>query len=84
MTLGMTDREEPLIDIVVGEDTPSLLRSGGERSWLGIQFDCCGVYARIYRNRERTAYEGHCPRCLGRLRVLIGHQGTIARFFRAT
>jgi hypothetical protein len=53
------------------------------RPYLGVHFDCCGTYARIYRNRDRTAYEGRCPRCLGRLRVPIGRNGTDARFFRA-
>ncbi len=79
----MTDREEPLIDIVVGDDTPSLLRSGGERSWLGIQFDCCGVYVRIYKNKSGTEYAGFCPRCSRPVHVRVGPGGTDARFFSA-
>jgi hypothetical protein len=57
---------------------------GGARPYLGIHFDCCGVYARVYRNRDQTAYEGRCPRCLRRVRIVIGEEGVAARFFRAS
>ena len=54
-----------------------------KRKYLGIQFDCCGVYARIYQNKEGTAYVGRCPRCLRPIRIKIGEGGTTNRFFRA-
>ena len=53
------------------------------RPWLGIHFDCCNVYTRVYRNREGTAYRGRCPRCMRSLTLRVGSSGTDARFFVA-
>lgn len=53
------------------------------RPYLGIQFDCCGVYARIYRTAKGDAYAGHCPRCLRPIRFRIEPGGRGNRFFRA-
>lgn len=54
-----------------------------QRPWLGLRFDCCQVYYRIYRNAQGTAYEGRCPRCLRAIRVAVGPGGSDQRFFRA-
>lgn len=85
----MTDDRDYILDIAGLEDAPSRAeREAGEqdtsRRWLGIQFECCGLYARIYRNRQGTAYAGYCPRCSRPVRVNIGSGGTHHRFFRAT
>jgi hypothetical protein len=53
------------------------------RRYVGVQFECCSVYARIYINHDLTAYEGNCPRCGRRVRMRIGRGGTDARFFTA-
>lgn len=53
------------------------------RAFLGIMFDCCGAYGRIYKNKEGTAYVGRCPRCMRNIKVPVGEGGTNARFFNA-
>jgi len=56
---------------------------GGDRRFVGIQFACCGIYARVYLNRDETAYEGRCPKCSKPVRLKIGPGGTDERFFTA-
>ena len=52
------------------------------RPFLGIWFDCCHTYGRLYKNKDGTAYVGRCTRCLRPVRVRIGGEGTNRRFFR--
>jgi len=53
------------------------------KKFLGIMFNCCNVYARIYKNKEGTAYVGRCPRCMRSVKVKVGEGGTNTRFFNA-
>jgi PHP family Zn ribbon phosphoesterase len=54
-----------------------------KQPFLGIHFKCCNVYARIYRDKDATAYVGRCPRCGAAVRVPIGKGGSPRRFFAA-
>ena len=58
-------------------------REGGTRPYVGMHFACCAVYARIYLNRDSTAYMGNCPRCGRRVQLRVGPDGTDQRFFTA-
>jgi hypothetical protein len=53
------------------------------RPWLGVHFECCGVYARVYRESDGSAYVGRCPRCTRTVRFRVGPGGTADRFFSA-
>lgn len=54
-----------------------------KKKYLGILFECCNVYRRVYLNEQKTAYEGQCPLCHREVKVVIGPEGTDTRFFRA-
>ena len=55
-----------------------------KRAFLGIWFDCCHVYGRLYKNQAGTMYVGRCPKCLRPVTVRIGGDGTSQRFFRGS
>lgn len=55
----------------------------GAKKFLGILFECCNIYRRIYVNKDGTAYEGRCPMCYKMVKVKIGEGGTANRFFAA-
>ena len=87
----MPDDQDYILDIagLSGDADARDAGGGGEggesggRPWIGVEFECCGVYTRIYRNREGTAYEGCCPRCTRQVHVRVGPGGTSNRMFTA-
>ena len=56
-------------------------RSVSTRPYLSVQFACCNVYQRVYRDAAGTAYRGRCPRCGRRVTFAVGEGGTSARSF---
>ena len=57
--------------------------SARTRPYVGILFECCGIYQRVYRRAEQLEYRGRCPRCLRAVQLKIGPDGTSTRIFRA-
>ena len=56
-----------------------------KRKFLGIWFECCHVYGRLYQNKDGTKYIGRCPKCMRSLSVDINansERATNRRFFR--
>ena len=53
------------------------------KPFIGVKFDCCHTYTRIYINKEETAYEGRCPRCFRKVCIKIDKDGADCRFFLA-
>jgi len=72
----------------MGEDTNNEEQKP-KKKFLGIYFNCCHIYGRLYANKDSTAYVGRCPKCLRPMRVPIGQEAengqqiTDRRFFRA-
>ncbi|MCA9253365.1 MAG: hypothetical protein R3E58_10640 [Phycisphaerae bacterium] len=78
----MNNDPDFVVDIE-GLSEPDACETSPKRSWIGVHFECCDVYVRIYKNPAGTAYEGRCPRCLQKVRARVGPEGTSARFFSA-
>ncbi len=53
------------------------------KKFLGVMFECCNVYRRIYLNKDGNAYEGRCPKCFAEVKAMIGPGGSTKRMFRA-
>ncbi len=63
--------------------TPEEQRGQRGRKFIGVQFECCGIYSRIYYNEQHNGYFGYCPLCHRRVNVKVDPQkGVDARFFR--
>ena len=52
------------------------------RKYIGVHFECCNIYNRVYINEKKTAYVGWCPECAQRIEVKIDKGGTDCRFFK--
>jgi hypothetical protein len=49
---------------------------------LGVMFDCCNVYRRVFKRADGTAYEGRCPKCGHPVRLVVGAEGSSSRVWR--
>jgi hypothetical protein len=64
-------------------EEPVLPEQKKQRKFIGVKFNCCGIYIRIYINKEGTLYEGRCPKCFRPVKFKVGEGGTDHRFFEA-
>lgn len=55
----------------------------GARPYLGIYFECCHVYARVYRRADQPQYVARCPRCLRAAKIRVAADGSRKRMFIA-
>jgi hypothetical protein len=60
---------------------PEEPKQPASRPFIGVHFNCCGVYQRIYRSADGLRYEGRCPRCMRTIRFAVGQGGTDERYF---
>ena len=51
------------------------------RAFVGITFECCSVYRRIYLNADQSAFAGACPKCGKPVRIRVGPGGSKSRFW---
>jgi hypothetical protein len=66
---------------VSGVPQPDATSTLKDRPFLSVQFDCCSVYQRVYRDPDGSSYRGRCPRCGKGVTFAVGEGGTSSRFF---
>ena len=77
--LDITDR-----DGASTTDRKSHATVDSDRVWLGIYYECCLAYSRVYRRRNELSYRGRCPKCGARVSIRVGPQGIAAKMLVAT
>ncbi len=79
----MSERLDITNEPEFGKSQPNEDTARKPRPYLGVKFDCCGIYSRIYQNKAGTHYVGNCPKCAKQIRIRIGYGGSSNRFFTA-
>ncbi|MCP4631962.1 MAG: hypothetical protein GY855_03470 [candidate division Zixibacteria bacterium] len=64
-------------------NTDRIKSKAQNRSFIGINFRCCRVYSRIYKNKRGDAYLGWCPKCGMKIEIKVAPYGSNERFFVA-
>lgn len=76
-----SDPRDYKVDIAGLSLSEAFASEGQSRPFIGVTFNCCRVYQRIYRSVDGQRYEGKCPRCARSVRFRVGPGGTDARAF---
>ena len=76
----MADPRDYKLDIA-GLEGATEERKTEPRPYLRLQFACCNVYQRIYKNADGKSYQGRCPRCGKPVKFVVGDGGTSSRDF---
>ena len=76
----MNDPRDYKLD-VTGVPQPGEPSGPPNRPFVSVRFACCGVYQRVYRTADGSAYRGRCPKCAKPVNFVVGAGGTDARFF---
>ena len=78
----MADPRDYKLDIAGLTPTrPTAAGRPAGRPFVSVNFACCSVYLRIYRDAEGKSYQGRCPRCGKPVKIAVGPGGTTARSF---
>ena len=75
------DSKLDLISSAGANPAPMSDASVTSRPSISIHFRCGGVYTRIYRTADGSAYRGRCPKCALPVNFKVGEGGTDSRFF---
>ncbi len=57
-------------------------KTGQKRPFIGLRWECCGRYTRVFRHVDESHYQGRCPGCGKSVRIEVAPGGTESRFFR--
>jgi hypothetical protein len=81
----MPDMEDPAtqLDLLCGSAQPAATSGADQRPWIGVQFACCGIYARVYRRIDTHFYLVKCPHCGQKSTVRVAPGGVSSRLFRS-
>jgi hypothetical protein len=73
----------PGLGQTVGKERTNIAMARKPRPFIGMLFKCCNAYARIYLNKQGTAYVGFCPKCTKRVTIKAAPGGSSSRFWSA-
>jgi len=88
---GEPDARGRMLDVFdsgdAAEEAPSHAGAddrGRGRVWIGVYYECCETYARVYRRPADVEYRGRCPSCGSAITIRVGPNGVNSRFLIAT